>query len=224
MPRHGVGSFSTAFCRAWVSLFLFFCSRRLTNPFVGPVVLHTFCSYYSFLTSTKTCVTLICLRMVKDRQTVLQGRLLRRTTRQNYPMSRDEQSKDALTSSRNSEPVLSPNLKCHGCSSEPSPTKATTKASSSQVMNHTLTCSTTSNTTKAATLTESVKFNSSFKSLTATSHQPLASDLTKPALLDRLSDHLHPNQMSGTASTQREPDWTTTRCCGMTRQSQSMAR
>ena len=91
-------------------------------------------------------------------------------------------------------------------------------------MNHTLTCSTTSNATETATLTESAKFNSSFKSLTVTSHQPLASDLTKPALLDRLSDHLHPNQMSGTASTQREPDWTTTRCRGMTRQSQSMAR
>ena len=172
----------------------------------------------------ETCVILLCLRMVKNRRIVLQGRPPPRMTRQNYLKNKNKQLRNVQTSSRNSELVQSQNLKLHGCSSEPSLMKVSTKINSSPLLSPTSICSTTSITTEAATLTESAKSSNSSQNHITAAHQLSVTDQTQPTLLDRLSDHLLPNRMSKTVSTQREPAWTTTRCHGMIRQNQSMAR
>ena len=141
--------------------------------------------------------------MVKNRRIVLQGRPPPRMTRQNYLKNRNKQLRNVQTSSRNSELVQSQNLKLHGCSSEPSLMKVSTKINSSPLLSLTSICSTTSITTEAATLTESAKSSNSSQNHMTAAHQLSVTDQTQPTLgmfkaaqLDlQLKPQLNPNSV-----------------------------
>ena len=158
--------------------------------------------------------------MVRIHRTARRDRLPRMSC-QNYPMNKGRRSRNAQTSSKSLEPVLSPNPRHHGCYSEPFLTMTSAKTSSCPLMSPILTCSTISTGINAAMPKGSRTSTSSSQNLISMSQKPQVIDPTKPALLDRLSDHHRPNQRKGTMNIQKGPAWTMMPCHGMTQKTQN---